>query len=200
MEGKAAEFRTIRLTAKDTISYPPLPQLVALLNKAFVTSWATIPGLVGPDQVRYENSQIFLDDMLPDAILFVTLTDDSFPVALAAYKPWEPEWKQTARMVESEEASSMAAQATLQTDLSRPTYEITSVVVDPDWQSFGLASKLVKKAEKEIAEVTRKGGGSNYRIMVRAAKELVMRYWEKMDFATEREIVFKPGTIGSLSG
>lgn len=167
MGKNAAEFTTIRLAAKDLSSFPKLPELVALLNKAFVTSWETIPGLVGPGSVRYENAQIFLGDMLPHAVLYITLNDDSFPVAMAGYKPWETEWKQTARMVDSAEAVTMAAQAPLQTDLSLPTYEIISVVVDPDWQKFGLASRLVNTVEDEIKEVVRTRGGSEHRLMIR---------------------------------
>lgn len=42
--------------------------------------------------------------------------------------------------------------------------------------------------------------GKTDRKKCRAGKELVLGYWEKMGFVREREMSFKPGTLGSLTG
>ena len=90
--------QTIRLPSTSLATYDKLPELVALINKAFVTSWATIPGIVGPDATRYQSDQQFVDEMGVGGVTFVAFNDRGEMVATAGYKPWITAWKIAERM------------------------------------------------------------------------------------------------------
>jgi len=197
VDTSTTEYHTIRLTSVELASYPQLSQLTALINKSFVTSWHTIPCLVGPDEVRYQTQQDFVEDMGKDSITFVTLSGKAEPIATAGYKKWEAVWKTGKRLRKEGDQPSMREQEMEQNAIK---YEIVAVAVDTTMQKSGLSSNLVSRITEEIASNTRMSGGSKYTLMVRAGKETVEKYWTKQGFATMRESYFKPGDFGSETG
>ena len=88
----------LRLPSTSLATYPRLDELVALLNNAFVTSWHTIPGLVGDDATRYEASEQFVEEMGATGVTWVAFDEGGKMVATAGYRPWDIMWKTLERL------------------------------------------------------------------------------------------------------
>ena len=88
----------VRLPSTSLSTYPRLDELVALINNAFVTSWRTIPGLVGDEYTRYEASAHFVEDMGATGFTWIAFDERGRMVATAGYKPWDVTWKTMERM------------------------------------------------------------------------------------------------------
>lgn len=192
------EHQIIRLTSSELPSYIHLHQLVALINNAFVTSWASIPGLAGADRTRYESVPDFLQDMGGEVVTFVTVADDSSPIATGGYKPWTQAWKWSLAVLAAREGH--IDQQTEEQDPEEQSYEIVAVAVDPTYQKKGLVAPILRRIVEEIAENTRNDGGKYMKLMVRTGKENNERYWLAKGFVTIKETRFEKGDFGSEIG
>lgn len=210
----------IRVPAEELESHPLLDQITNLINVAFMTSWASIPGLVSADYKRYDNTSDFVREVQPDCVLYVALNAEGRPVATVGYRQWEEVWRhlnamessyrgkdpatgsvttQTSGVAGNQQAPYRSPDAIKKTVIS-DKYEIVLLTVDPRLKGKGLSTPLVRRVEKVLEGKTRLRGSKKLTLMVRAGKESNEGYWSQKGYREVAERRFGPGYGGSVTG
>ena len=209
----------VRIPSSELSHHPQLRELTVLINHAFVTSWATIPGLIGADRKRYESPEEFASDMGSQGATYVALGDNGEIVATAGYKPWNQEWK-ALEMLKAEngdtpakeeaEVNAVATASDVHQEMARQnsgirttdfkTFEVVSLATNPNIQKRGLGSRITRLVEEELEAITKAKGSTQVRFMVRTGKENNEVYWTRMGYRVVGQTYFKKGDFGSETG
>ena len=210
----------IRIPSAQLAESPYLSETTALLNSAFMASWASIPGLVGPDRKRYEDEDAFVHDMGTEGAILIALGHDGRVIASAGYKPWDAFWKtfeklkvQTGSKQEATEKTIQEVQAQLEakengvgeansSSSAKGTSktEVVAVSVLPRMQKRGLSAWINKAVETELVDQARASGRDKAELIVRSGKENNEQYWTRAGYHTVAAMYFPKGDFGSQTG
>ena len=208
-------FSLIHIPLNELDSHPLVDGTVDVINRAFMTSWATIPGMVDPNYKRHDSRAGFIDEMHPDVELYVALDLDGRPVATVGYRPWTDEWHHMDAMKDSYLGDGDAAsQITISEAAARTNgasaesgkvvvpnkYELVVLTVDPRVKGTGISSNLRRRMEGHLVEAAQVRGAKTLTLMVRTGKENNEGYWTRAGYREVSEKKFAPGFAGSKTG
>lgn len=226
------EFEIERLHAQNLRDYPRLSELRRMINQGFSDSMKKHSSiLTSGAEYYFQNEERWLNRLGPDGVLFLMTMripngrENGNIVATASYKPYETPWPlRTTRddeggrawkpvkrrnMTEADipavqEALQSLARADAREEISGICLEIVTVVTSPEWQGYGLASRLVRQITEEVNARARESEAEKrkpiFKLMLRTVKEVNEPFWSKMGFRTIKSDFFEPGLSGSVEG
>lgn len=231
-ETTSPEFEIDRIHAQNLRDYPRLLELRRMINQGFSDSMNKHSSILPSSADCYfQNEERLLNRLGPDAVLFLMTMrspngrENGDIVATASYKPYETPWPlrkthddegerawKTVERRNMTEADIPAVQEALQSlaragprgEISGICMEILTVVTSPEWQGYGLASRLVRQITEEANARAREAEAEKrkpmFKLMLRTIKEVNEPLWNKMGFRTIKSDFFEPGLSGSVEG
>lgn len=225
-------FKIERIDAQNLQDFPRLSELKTMIGDGFSHSVNKHSFILTPGAESYlQSEERLLDRLGPDAVLFLMTVRtpngraNGDIIATASYKPYEKSWPlrticddegkkawktaERRNMTEDDipavqEALALLARADSREEISGYPMEIVTVVTSPEWQGYGLASRLVQQITEEVKararEVEVEMWKPIFKLMVRTVQEVNEPFWSKMGFRTIRSNFFEPGLSGRVEG